>query len=92
MPAPARRRHEIRGPVIAELMAKLERVPAGDGTLLENTAIVYLSDNAAVRLCEAHSAVPVARSARNQRASWASSATGIPGANSSPEIASLSPR
>lgn len=31
---------------IAELMAKLERVPEGDGTMLDNTVIVYLSDNA----------------------------------------------
>jgi len=31
---------------IAEFMAKLERVPEGDGTMLDNTLIVYLSDGA----------------------------------------------
>jgi hypothetical protein len=31
---------------IAELMAKLERVPEGDGTMLDNTLIIYLSDGA----------------------------------------------
>lgn len=32
--------------LIARLMKKLEAVPEGDGTLLDNTAIVYLSDAA----------------------------------------------
>ncbi len=31
---------------IAEFMAKLERVPEGDGTMLDNTLIIYLSDGA----------------------------------------------
>jgi hypothetical protein len=31
---------------IAKLAAKLEAVPEGDGTMLDNTAIVYLSDSA----------------------------------------------
>ncbi|MGH7224640.1 MAG: hypothetical protein ACRELF_15560, partial [Gemmataceae bacterium] len=32
--------------LIARLMKKLEAVPEGDGTMLDNTAIVYLSDAA----------------------------------------------
>ena len=43
-------RNKIRGfhiDLIASLAAKLKAVPEGDGTMLDNTVIVYTSDNAA---------------------------------------------